>query len=109
MIIDAHAVVLVDAYPAIAASAFVLDCLAGDCDRYPMVKGDMMEDASIATEYGSSGDFFNLSPSCTRLLRDFESHFWLVKISFPIAILVVNLTEVECGRMLAADINCGSI
>ena len=110
MIIDAHAVVLVDAYPAIAASAFVLDCLAGDCDRYPMVKGDMMEDASIVTWYGSSGNFFNLLQSrFTRLLRYFESNFWLVKISFPIAILVVNLTEVECGRMLAADINCGSI
>ena len=74
-----------------------------------MVKGEMMEDASIATEYGSSGDFFNLLQSrCTRILRYFESHCWLEKLPCPIAILVVNSIEVECGRMLAADIKCGS-
>ena len=111
MNIDARVVVVVDADPAIAAAAaaFFLDFLAGDCDRSPMVKGDMTEDASIATEYGISGDFFNLSRSrCTRLLRYFESHCWLVKLDFPIAILVVNPIEFECIRMVADDINCGS-
>ena len=94
VIIYAHVVVFVDSDPSIdvAAAAFVLDCLAGDCDQSPMVKGDMMEYASIAIEYGSSGDFFDLSRSrCKRLLRDFESHCWLVKLACPIAILVVNL------------------
>ena len=53
-IIDARVVVVYDANPAIAAAttaavAFVVDFLAGDCDQSPMVKGNTMEDASIAT------------------------------------------------------------